>query len=63
MSRIEPAQGNRKLVEVDVAVLPVELASLSSPHWRRKCGTQGMNVTVGTATRKSIDEHAICLMA
>ena len=28
---MEPAQGNRKLMEVDVLVLPVELARLNSP--------------------------------
>ena len=31
MSRIEPAQGNRKLMEVDVPALPVELIRLNSP--------------------------------
>ena len=36
MSRTEPAQGSQKLIEVYVLALPVELAKLSSPCWRRK---------------------------
>ena len=38
MGRIEPAQGNQKLMEVDVpaAALPGELTSLSSPCCLRK---------------------------
>ena len=31
MSRIEPTLGNRKLLEVDVPAVPVELARLTSP--------------------------------
>ena len=53
MGRIEPAQGNRKLMEVDAspAALPVELAKLKlSMLSKEACcyDVPYMNVTVGS---------------
>ena len=48
-SRIEPAQGNQKLIRTDVPVLFVKLARLKlSP-----AEEQGMKVTVATIARKN----------
>ena len=55
MSRIEPAQGNRTLMDGDVPALPVELARLNSPVTESMlakeawyCDVPFMNVTIGS---------------
>ena len=53
MSRIDLVQGNRKLIEVNVLVLPVELTSTYSPSWQRKRGT--------TTTQSSMSLLLACL--
>ena len=62
MSRIEPAQGNQKLMRADVPALPVELARLKLSMLAKEAwyydvpfmhvtDEHDMNVTVGTIAR------------
>ena len=61
MSRIEPAQGNQKLMRADVPVLPVELARLKLSMLAKEAwyyNVPFMHVTIGSLPRP-IDEKGM----